>query len=200
MNSEKKILERYEKENNRYIIQISSNTFRDLFNKYDRVSSFIKRDLNSDFAEYLYESATDLYGRDFYVCLNLHTEEQSDELEDKVNKGIDNYFEYERNIVDTKRKQVVKKIIIHVLLAIVCFFISFTFNKIIIIDSFLHMLFVESLVIAAWVLMWPVFSDFFYELFKIRQTKNIYNKIIDAELKFNYINVSKKMNTHLTND
>ena len=69
MKSKRKILERYEKSDNRYVIQISSNTFRDLFNKYDQTSSFVKRDLNYDLADYLFESASDLEGREFYVCL-----------------------------------------------------------------------------------------------------------------------------------
>ena len=106
MKSEKRILKRYERENGRYIIRISTNTFRDLFNKYDRASSFHKRDLNRDLAEYLFESASDLYRRDYFVCLNLHAEKKSAELEEKVNKGIDSYFEYEGNKIDKKRKQV----------------------------------------------------------------------------------------------
>jgi hypothetical protein len=187
MKSERKIFERYEKENNRYIIQISTNTLRDLFNKYDRTSSFIKRDLNQDLAEYLFESASDLDGREFYVCLNLHSEKQADELEENVNRGIDSYFEYEINKIEKKREQILIKIILHVLLAIVCFFLSYMLNKFIKVDSFLYVLFVESIVIAAWVLMWPVFSDFIYELFAIRHTIKIYKKIIDADLKFNYI-------------
>ena len=188
MKSKRKILERYEKLDDRYVIQISSDTFRDLFNKYDRTSSFVKRDLNYDLADYLFESASDLDGRDFYVCLNLHAEKQSDKLEEKVNRGIDSYFEYESHKIERKKKSIVVKIILHSALSIFCFFISYMLNKLINVDSFLYMLFVESIVVAAWVLMWPVFSDFVYDLVKIRKTKSIYKNIIDAELKFNYIN------------
>ena len=187
MKSERKILERYEKENNQYIIQISTNAFRDLFNKYDRTSSFIKRDLDYDLAEYLFESASDLDGREFYICLNLYAEQQSDVLEEKVNKGIDSYFEYEAHKIEKRRRQVVKKIILHILLAVICIFISYTLDKVLTTDSFLYVLFVESIVIAAWVLMWPVFSDFIYELLDIKQTIKIYRKLVNAELKFNYL-------------
>ena len=44
----------------------------------------------------------------------------------------------------------------------------------------------ESIVIAAWVLMWPVFSDFIYELLEIKKTIKIHRKLINTELKFNY--------------
>lgn len=194
MHSERKILERYEKENNQYIIQISTNAFKDLFNKLDRTSSFIKRDLDYDLAEYLFESASDLERREFYICLNLYAEQQSDVLEEKVNKGIDSYFEYETHKIEKQRRQVIKKIILHIILAVVCFFISYTLNQVLTIDSFLYVLFVESIVIAAWVLLWPVFSDFIYELLKIKQTIKIYRKLINAELKFNYL-MKKKENT-----
>lgn len=187
MKSERKILERYEKENGRYIIQISTNNFRDLFNKFDRTSSFIKRDLDYDFAEYLYESASELIKRDFFICLNLQNEKQSKELEQKVNSGIDNYFEYETQRIENKKKGVVRKIIVHVILALICFFFSYILNKVIDSDTLLYVLFVESIIIAALVLMWPVFSDYIYELLNINQSKVIYRRLIDAELKFKYL-------------
>ena len=187
MKSKRKILERYEKSDNKYVIQISSNTFRDLFNKYDQTSSFVKRDLNYDLADYLFESASDLEGREFYVCLNLHAEKRSDQLEEIVNKGIDSYFEYESHKIQRKIKHIVIKIILHTALSMLCFSISFMLNRFINADSFLYVLFVESIVVAAWVLMWPVFSDFVYELVEIRKTRKIYRNIIEAELRFNYI-------------
>lgn len=187
MKSEKKILERYEKENNQYAIQISTNAFRELFDKYDRTSSFIKRDLDNDLAEYLFDSASDLERREFYVCLNLYAEQQSDALEEKVNKGIDSYFEYEAHKIEKKRRKVVRKIILHITLAVICFFLSYTLNKALTTDSFLYVLFVESIAIAVWVLLWPVFSDFIYELLEIKQTLRTYRKLINAKLKFNYL-------------
>jgi len=187
MKTKKGVLERYEKEDCTYIIQISTNNFRDLFNKFDRTASFIKRDLNYDFAEYLIDSAEDLDGHDFILSLNLHSENKSIELENKVNIGIDTYFEYETNIIEKKKTQIHKRIFLHILLAILCFFVSFSLNKIIGSDSFLHMLFVESTLLAAWVLMWPVFSEFIYNLLGIKKKKDIYKKLIDAELKFTYL-------------
>ena len=187
MKSEKNIFSRYEKEDNRYIIQISTNTYRDLFNKYDRTSSLIKRDLNDDLANYLFDAASDLYGRDFYICLNIHDEKRTEELEEMVNRGVDSYFEHEIHKIIKRRSQVAMKIAIHFLLAIACLFISYILNQVIALDSFLYMLFVESSVIAAWVLMWPILSDFMYDLFDIRRTLGIYKKIVDADLKFHYV-------------
>lgn len=186
MKSEKKILERYEKNNNKYVIRISTNNFRDLFNKFDSTSSFIKRDLDYDFADYLFESATDLKGRNFYISLYLQSEKKSVELENKVNKGIDSYFEYESHKVEKKKKQVIKKIFLHIILAVLCFFISYTLNSIINTETFLHVLFVESIIIAAWVLMWPVFSDFIYELMEAQEIIKNYKKLIDADIEFTY--------------
>lgn len=187
MKSEKKIFERYEKDANQYVIQISTNNFRDLFHKFDKTSSFIKRDLDLDFAEYLFDSATDLKGRSFYISLSLQSEKKSVEFEDKVNKGIDSYFEYESNKIVKQKKKVVKRIFLHIILAISCFFISYSLSNIIDTESFLHVLFVESIIIAAWVLMWPVFSDFIYELLEAQETIKTYKKLIDADLKFSYL-------------
>lgn len=187
MKSDRNILDRYEKEDGKYIIQISTNNFRDLFNKFDRTSSFIIRDLDYDFAEYLYESVSDLVKRDFCICLNLYQEKQSIELESKVNKGIDNYFEYEIHKNEIKKQSVVRNIFVHVFLSLICFFLSYTLSKIINVDSLMYVLFVESIVIAAWVLMWPVFSDFIYELHENKKTTEIYKRLIDADLKFNYL-------------
>ena len=160
MKTGKKILERYEKDKNRYIIQISTNGFRDLFDKFDKTSSFIKRDLDHELAEYLFDSASELEGRPFYVKFNFTSEGVSEELENKVNKGIDSYFEYEMHKSEKDKRTILKKISVHFVLAVLCIFISFTLDNIINTESFWHVLFVESIVIAAWVLMWPVFSDF----------------------------------------
>lgn len=187
MKTKKGVLERYENEDSVYIIQISTNNFRDLFNEFDRTASFIKRDLNYDFAEYLIDSAEDLDGCDFILSLHLHSENKSIELENKVNKGIDNYFEYETHIIEKKKTQIQKRVFLHILLATICFFVSFSLNKIINTDSFLHMLFVESTLIAAWVLMWPVFSDFIYKLLSFKKKIKLYKKLINAELKFTYL-------------
>jgi len=188
MKSEKKILKRYEKVDGRYIIQISTNHFRDLFNKFDRASSFIRRDLDYDLADYLFESASDLQNRPFYIRLNLHAEKQSEELEKKVNQGIDSYFEYESNKIKKRKRSIIQRIFVHIVLAILCIFISYTLNRVINTESFLYVVFVESIVIAAWVLMWPVFSDFIYELVEFRRNIKIYKKLVEAEIKFNYLN------------
>lgn len=187
MKTKQSILERYEKHGNTYLIQVSTNNFKSLFNEFDRTASFIKRDLNYDFAEYLFESAEDLVCHNFKICLNLHSENKSMELEDKVNKGIDNYFEYEINLITKEKIKVKKRIFIHILIATICFFISFTLNKIINSESFFHMLFVESTLIAAWVLMWPVFSEFIYNLNGIKKKIDVYNKIISAKIEFRYM-------------
>jgi hypothetical protein len=183
----KKILKRYEKDDYRYVIKISTDYFRDLFNKFDRTSSFIKRDLDYDLADYLFDSASDLEGREFYIKINLHSENKSEELENKVNQGIDSYFDFELQKTQKRKRTVIKKIFVHIILAVICFFISYISNKIINIDTFLYVLFVRSIVIAAWVLMWPVFSDFIYELLEIIKIIKIYKKLIDAEIKFTYL-------------
>lgn len=190
-NTAKKFFDRYEWDGKEYVISISTNHFRDLFNKFDRTSSFIKRDLDYDFAEYLYESAIDLAGKPFYIRLDLHQEKRSDNLEKKVYQGIDSYFEYEVQKIDRQMGRVIWKIIIHSVIAIGCFFISYILNKYIKTSAFYYILFVESIVIAAWVFMWPVFSDFIYKLLNTRKTRKIYNLLIDAPIVFNYISEKK---------
>ncbi len=183
----KKVLERYEKSDDRYIISIWTRNIRDLFISFDRSSSFAKRDLDYDFADYLYESASDLDGKPFFIRLDIHQDIHNSDMEEKVYKAIDNYFEYEINRIEKRRRKIVKKMFIHTILALLCISLSYVLTRYIKAESFLYTLFVESIVIAAWVFMWPVFSDFIYELTEEGNAKKIYRQIADAEIKFNYI-------------
>lgn len=187
----KKIAEYYERDGETFVIRISTNHFRDLFHKFDRSSSFVKRELDYDFADYLYESALDLDKYSFYIRIDLHAEKKSEELENKVYKGIDNYFEYEMHRVAKRMREIIRKIVIHLLLAISCIFISYYLNQHIREQAFYYILFVESIVIAAWVFMWPLFSDFFYELVDDWKTMQVYKTLIDSQIMFNYIELKR---------
>ncbi len=186
--SHRKVLERYEKKDDKYVVSIWIRKMRDLFRSFDRSSSFIKRDLDYEFAEYLYESATELDGKPFFIRLDIHEDQYVEEMETKVYSAIDNYFEYEINLLKKRRRRILSKVAIHMILALSCISLSYTLTKYIKSDSYLHTLFVESIIIAAWVFMWPVFSDFIYELIHEGHSKKIYQRIIDADITFNYNN------------
>lgn len=187
--NEKKVLERYEKDGKKYVISVSTNRFKDLFEDFDRSSSFLKRDLDYDFAEYLYESAEDLENREFYIRLVFHKEMESPDKEKKINQGIDNYFKYENHKLEKLNRNIAKKIVIHFLLAFLCLFTSFFFSQYLQNRSFTSVLFGESLMIASWVFMWPIFSDFIYELLANRRVEKIHQKLIDAKICFRYLNL-----------
>jgi len=184
--SHRKVLDRYEKIDDQYVISVWTRKIKDLFTSFDRSSSFSKRDLDYEFAEYLYESASELERKNFIIRLDIHEDQYCQELEDKVYKAIDNYFEYEINLMKKRRRKIFSKLAIHMILSIACISISYILTKYIKSDSYLHTLFVESIIIAAWVFMWPVFSDFIYELIGEGHNKKIYQRLIDAEIRFNY--------------
>ena len=80
-------------ENDKAIIDISLDTLGDLFNAFDRKTSFYKRDLNQDFEDYLIASVKELEGHDFIIRLNIEKELTKDS-EETIKKAIRNHFRF----------------------------------------------------------------------------------------------------------
>jgi len=189
----KALLKRYHTDKGRYVVNISINSFEDLFNKFDKTSSFKKMDLNVEFAEYLHECAEEIGNHPFFIRLDILSGKQSPVFEEKVETSIDNYFEHLIRSSERRISKLLGQSVIHFFLSLVFITLSFLFTTFIKTDSAIFNLVFESINIAAWVLMWPVFSDFFYLIRQEVSDKKVYRNIVDVDTEFCYRNVSSDL-------
>ena len=88
------ILNRYDKdENGNLIIKIHTKKIEDLYEDYDKKSSFIKKDLKEKLEEYLFESVDEIENAPF--ILQFHFEDSiSIDSSKRLQSSINEYFSY----------------------------------------------------------------------------------------------------------
>lgn len=166
------------------IIDISLDALSDLFNSFDKKTSFYKRELDQDFEDYLVASVKELDGHPFIIRINI--ENNYDKTSDEpVSKAIKNHFRF----LYWREKKNIGRVIWKFLfltflgVALMIFYyeiISFikdfnvipTYSKIII----------EGINIAGWVALWEAFSCLIFGFAPINKNRNIYKGISKADI------------------
>lgn len=88
------IIERYEKNlNNEIIIKIYTSKIENLYEDYDKKSTFIKKDLKEDLENYLEESVAEIADNSFIINFNFD-EKSGVETQNRLKVSIKEYFEY----------------------------------------------------------------------------------------------------------
>ncbi len=183
------VLERYDKtDKGEYIISIKADSYKALFNEFDFSSSFWKRDLREAFVNYLIDCADEIgLKNSFILTIILPESEATPAVEQKFNSALKHYFYYLIHLSRKGIKKIITKIsfnfIISIALLIVAFFTNQSEgNK----NSMLYSIFNEGLYIAIWVLMWPVFSDFLFDLKEELGNIRIYKRISGVTISHKY--------------
>ena len=166
-------------EDDKAIIDISLESINDLFNSFDKKTSFYKRELDQDFEDYLIASVRELEGHDFVIKLEI--ENNYDKItEEPIRKAIKNHFRF---LYWKERKKISKVVLKFVLLlvlgiALMAFYYQHsrfigrfdavpTYSKIII----------EGINIAGWVAFWEAFTCLIFGFIPIVKNKNIFESI-----------------------
>lgn len=104
----KKIIERYDlNEDGEIIIQISASKIEDLYNEYDKKSSFSKKDLDQELVQYIIDSVNEIGKEPF--CLQFYFDEKIEKkLQEKIKNSIRQYFSYLEDLEKKKMKEQIK--------------------------------------------------------------------------------------------
>jgi len=174
------VLERYDRtDSGEYIVSVKADSYKALFNEYDFSSSYWKRDLREDFVTYLIDCVEEIgLKNDFIMNIILPLDEKTDTIEQKFNSALKNYFYYLIHLSRKRIRKILTKISFNFFISIALLVVAFFTNqmegdK----SSMLYSIFSEGLYIAIWVLMWPVFSDFLFDLKEELGNIKIYKRI-----------------------
>lgn len=181
----KEIVSRYERaESGEIIIDVSVRSIEDLYNCFDRAATYLKKDLDQDFVEYLIECVREIKNHTFLIRINLQQQENIDRME-RVRRSITNYFSYMISLERQSLTKLIKKSAMYFWLGVVLIAVPLIFND----ALFDHQTVVsdiirEGITIAAWVSMWQAFANIIFEWNPHAQNMKIYDKIIDATVLF----------------
>jgi hypothetical protein len=172
-------------------IDVSVGRIEELFEHFDSAASYVKKDLDQDFVEYLIESVREIGGYDFVIRINLANEVQEKHRK-RVRKSIKGYFRYLELLERYKLRRMLWKSFLLFCLGMFLLAVSMTFK-----DSAGHFgtitreLLTEGLTVAAWVSLWTAFAGLIFELASIVGNIRIYRRIAGREVVFKTMILSK---------
>ncbi|MBR4328931.1 MAG: hypothetical protein IKP71_03695, partial [Candidatus Riflebacteria bacterium] len=147
-------------EDDKAIIDITLETINDLFNSFDRKTTFYKRELDQDFEDYLISSVKELDGHSFIIKVEI--ENNYDKIsEEPIRKAIKNHFRF---LYWKERRKIFKaimKFFILLLLGIALMAFYYEHSRFITNFNAIPMyskIIIEGINIAGWVAFWEAFT------------------------------------------
>jgi hypothetical protein len=173
------ITQRYEKdENNNLILKISTSKVEDLFDDYDKKSTFIQKDLKESLEKYLVQSVEEIGNHPFVI--QFYFDEFCDKKSNnKVNTSIKEYFEYLQYWERKKMKEQIKN-------SFIFFLIGFIFVSMSLIlaenEDFIYKLISEGTMVGGWVSLWEALATILVKWLPLRNKLKIFKRISNAKI------------------
>lgn len=175
------ILNRYDKnENDEIVIKISTVKVEDLYDDYDKKSTFVKKDLKKSLEEYLVQSVDEIGNYPFIIKF-FFDEKFHLGADEKVKKSIKEYFDYLQYWEQRKMKEQVKNSFIFMIIGFIFVSISFNLSEP---EIFIYRLISEGAMIAGWVSLWEALATILIKWLPLRKKLKIYKKLSDAKIEF----------------
>lgn len=190
------IFSRYESHSSRRLaIDVSVGKIEELFEDFDSAASYVKKDLDQDFVDYLIESVQEIGGYDFVIRINLPMLVQEKHRK-RVRKSIRSYFRYLELLERRRLRKMLWKSFLLFSLGMLLLILSMTLKgNMEHISVLMQDLMIEGLTVAAWVSLWSAFGGLIFELAGIIADIRIYRRIASREVVFKTSNLSKTLHT-----
>jgi hypothetical protein len=174
---------RYDALDDSYHVVIDLDTYRDVYSEWD-YSPVTNRDLDEDLIEYLLDCSIELaLKRKMVVDFYIPSEIVNHKRERKSVNGFRHYFAYQIRRIKSDRLQMLKNSTI--LLAIGILFLTIAILSEGKIDNhLLSKLVTEGLFIGAWVALWEIFSTLFFDVKKLSDKINHYDRLMKIDINY----------------
>jgi len=188
------IFSRYESHSGkRLAIDVSVGRIGELFEDFDSAASYVKKDLDQDFVEYLIESVRELGSYDFVIRINLPVPVQ-ERYRKRVRRSIKSYFRYLELLERRKLRRMLWKSFLLFCLGMFLLMMSLTLKENIgHLSGVIQELMIEGLTVAAWVSLWSAFVGLIFELADIISDIRIFRRIAGREVVFKTSNLSRTL-------
>jgi len=186
------ILSRYESHSSRRLaIDVSVGKIEELYEDFDSAASYVKKDLDQDFVDYLIDSVREIRSKDFVIRINLPGHVQ-DKHRERLQRSIKNYFRYLEFLEQRKLRKILWRSFLLFCLGMFLLIISITLKgNMSHLSGMMQELTIEGLTVAAWVSLWSSFAIIIFELANIIGNIRLFRCIADREVVFKTNNPSK---------
>ena len=181
-------LHRYDKtDEGDFIIDVAASKVEDLYNNFDKSSPYIRRDLDTELGQYLFDSVKELRNEPFIIRFTL-AEAPGNEKESRVRTSINAYFQYLCSQERQKLMIMFRKAAILFFVGLAILFLSVTVYQGLDEDyALLTEVFAHGLTVAAWVSLWNSFAVVLIEWLPYRRNINYYERLANATISFRMI-------------
>jgi len=186
------IFNRYESHSHRRLaIDVSVGKIEELFEDFDSAASYVKKDLDQDFVDYLIESVKEIGSYDFVIRINLPLLVQEKHRK-RLRKSIKSYFLYLELLERRKLRKLLWRTFLLFCLGMILLTISLNLRGgMENLSEMMRELMVEGLTVAAWVSLWTAFASMIFELTGIAANIRLYRRIAGREVVFKTPSLSK---------
>ncbi len=177
----KDILDRYDKdENAKIILNIASQKVSDIYNEFDKASSFTKKDLDEELVTYIIESVKEIGSEDF--SLKFCFEETIDsKSKNKVAHSIKTFFNYLQVLEKELMREQIKNAFIFMAIGIFFVALAITFKTN---EGLVNEVISEGMMVAGWVSLWEALATFLIKWLPLTKKLKLFKKIADAPVMF----------------
>jgi hypothetical protein len=183
----KRILDRYEKTaDGVIIIDVASEKVEDLYEDFDRIAPYHKKDLDEGLVNYLNDCVREI-GRAKFVIRFIFDQPPSEELMRRVCTSMRKFFMYQKELESGAMKKMLRTSLILFFTGIAILGVSLWLNHLFIATgarSFISTFFLEGLTIVAWVSMWEGLATLLLNLVPHLNRIRQYVSIADAHILF----------------
>ncbi len=182
---ELKEIYRYSETEQVYYLDIQIEKYRDAYSNWD-YSPLVNRDLDDDLMDYLIDCSYEIpYKKSIEIYFHMPYELRDIVREQKSIHGMNNFFKYRIRKIKNDRIHLMRSTFLFLLIGTALLIVS-NFTSIFIFDAFFSKLVSEGLVIGAWVMIWEMFSTWFFTVKNLSNRIKHYYRLVQAPIIFEY--------------
>lgn len=177
---------KYDDTDKTYVVEVSLETYHELFNGWD-ASPTRKKDLDSELLDFIETAAYDIPMKQHVkLSFAIPLEEKDEKLESSSKTAIHNNFKMIIHFINKQLSLNNRKILTYITLSftfITLAYIMVSFYE----NSLTFNILREGFFIGGWFLLWESFSLFFFDSYEVRQRRKRFQRYLDSEISFRYI-------------
>lgn len=184
-NHELKELYQYNQKENICYIDVQLENYRDAYSDWD-FSPFTNRDLDDDLNEYLLECSSEIPRKvDIVIIFHILNESKDHSREMRSIEGMHNYFRYKIRKLVNQRIRLLKRTVTFLFIGTILLLIGNIFSRITS-SAIAYTLISEGFYIGAWVMIWEMFSIWFFNVRELTYIIKHYRRLSETPIQFRY--------------
>ncbi|MDH4261961.1 MAG: hypothetical protein OEV78_02840 [Spirochaetia bacterium] len=184
-NFDPSLLYEYDSVNKTYILNLSINSFKKMYNTWD-YSPYRKRDINETLIKYIEDCSAEIpLKHKMSIHMYLPENEKNENQEKEGISALKYYFKYLLYKKVQQKSRYLKNAMLYGLSGFLFLTMAYIFQKLGAEKYYLPIL-PDGLFIGGWVLFWEVFSIIFFRVREISQSIKEYYRLSEAEITYHF--------------